>query len=224
MREAPKFVGRPGSLFSRLAESSRYLRISPRSASSPAPFAEREMRRRWASRPMTLTSTFCPGVNSFAGRRPVREARLGVRDEAGEADLEPDEDAERRDVLDLSRDDRALGHLRGEPFPGVGRGDLAEGEREAAVLLVDLADPAGDLLAGRDGRVLEVDAGRELRDVDEAVDARLDLDEDAELGVAGDRFRERGAGRDPLRRAPPTGPSRAPSWRARSASLRSRPW
>src|SRR4029079_3277220 len=105
----------------------------------------------------------------FGRGRAVREPVLGVRDEAREPRLEPHEDAEERDVLDLAGRERALAESRLDPVPGIARRDLAEREREALGPRLDLAHPALDRLADGDRRILQGDAGRELRDVDEAV-------------------------------------------------------
>ena len=65
--------------------------------------------------------------------------------------------------------------------------ELLQAERDALGLRVDLEDLALDLLADLEhlARVLDLLGPRHLADVDEALDARLELDERA---VVGDRL------------------------------------
>ena len=83
-----------------------------------------------------------------------------------------------------------------EGVPGIVLG-LLEAERDAALLGVDLEDLHLDLLAGGDDLAgMDVLLGpAHLGDVDQALDARLQLHEGAVVGDVGDRALEAGADR-----------------------------
>src|ERR1035438_4252996 len=97
----------------------------------------------------------------------------------------------------------AFGMALLDAFPRIRRRDLAQRERQPVLLRVDFLHPTLHRLAVGDGRILERDTGRQRRDVHEAVHARLDLDEEAEIRVAGDGARERRAGSEALRQRLP---------------------
>ena len=98
-----------------------------------------------------------------------------------------DEDAEVGDRLDLTRDLVAAVVVLGELLPRVGLA-LLEAEGDAATLLVDVEHHDLDFLAGvHDLRRVDVLVGPvHLRDVHQALDAVLDLDEGAVVGDVGD--------------------------------------
>src|SRR5882672_4638914 len=104
--------------------------------------------------------------------------------EPGLPGAEAHEDAERFVALDRSGEHRAHLDARLHLLPeldALGR----QGERDPALLAVDADDQHGDLCAvGRGFPQCALTAPRNLRDVQEAVDARQELDEDAELGRA----------------------------------------
>src|SRR6266568_905593 len=100
--------------------------------------------------------------------------------------LKPDENAEVGDRLDLAPDLVALLEVHRELFPGIGKA-LLHAEGDAAPLLVDLEDHDLHLVAERDHfRRMHVLVGPvHLRDVHQAFDALLDLDEGAVVGEIG---------------------------------------
>ena len=100
--------------------------------------------------------------------------------------FDPDEDAVVRDALDLSGDLVAGLVLLGEDRPGI-RLELLQAQADALALRVDLENLAFELLADLDqlARVLDLLRPRHLADVNETLDARLELDEGA---VVGDRL------------------------------------
>ena len=110
--------------------------------------------------------------------------------------VEADEQAELGLVLDLALDRGADRILVGEGFPRIGEG-LLQAERDAALVGIDLEHHhfhflgGGDDLAGVD--VLFGPA--HLGDVDQPLDARLELDEGAVVGDVGDAAGELGADR-----------------------------
>ena len=140
---------------------------------------------------------------------------VGKVDHAVDVALEADEQAEFGDVLDLALDLAAGRILLGEDHPGIVLG-LLEAERDAALDRVDLEDLDGDLLGrGQDLARVDVLLGpAHLGDVDEALDAVLELDESAVIGDVGDPALDCGRRADIWRRRPPTDPSPAASCRA----------
>ena len=86
--------------------------------------------------------------------------------------------------------------LLGEGGPGIGL-RLLEAEADPALLLVDLEHRHVDFLAGRDDLAgMDVLLGpAHLGDVDQALDARLELDEGAIFGDVGDPAAEQAADR-----------------------------
>ena len=98
-----------------------------------------------------------------------------------------DEQAELGDVLDLALDDRALRMGVGEDDPGVVQA-LLEAEAHAALLGIDIEHHHLDLLAGRDdlARMHVLLGPAHLRDMDKALDARLQFHEGAVVGDVGD--------------------------------------
>src|SRR5437016_3273768 len=101
--------------------------------------------------------------------------------------LQLDEQAEVGDALDLAADLRAHRVVHAHQLPGIRLG-LLEPERDAAVGGVDVEHLDLDLLAHLEHlRGMRHPLGpRHLRDVDQALDAPLDLDEGAVLGEAHD--------------------------------------
>src|SRR5467141_326033 len=133
----------------------------------------------------------------LAGRRP---RQVGQVHQAVDAARQADEDAEIGDRLDLALHAVALLVLAREVFPRV-RHALLHAERDAPALLVDLEDHHLDLVADLHhlGRMHVLVGPVHLGDVDQAFDARLDLDERAVVGEVGD-FAEQARA---LRVAPP---------------------
>ena len=99
-----------------------------------------------------------------------------------------------------------------ELFPRVGHA-LLHPERDAAALLVDLEDHDLDLVAELHdlGRVYVLVGPIHLRDVHQALDALLDLDERAVIGEVGDLAEQARARRVAARQGRPTDPRRAAS-------------
>ena len=112
---------------------------------------------------------------------------IGEVDHAVDIALEADEQAELGLVLDLALDHRAGRMLLGEGLPRVLQG-LLEAERDAALDRIDLEHLHLDLLRGGDDLAgMDVLLGpRHLGDVDQALDARLQLHEGAVVGDVGD--------------------------------------
>ena len=112
---------------------------------------------------------------------------VGEMDQTVDAAIQADEDAEVGDGLDLAADVVALLVVEGEFVPGIHHA-LLDAQGDAAALLVDVEDhdlhlvPQGDDLGGMDILVGPVHLG----DVDQALDALLDLDEAAIVGDVGD--------------------------------------
>src|SRR5215831_8395020 len=117
---------------------------------------------------------------------------------------QPDEDAEVGDRLDRSLHLVALLEVHAELFPRVGHA-LLHPERDAPALLVDLEDHDLDLVAQGDHlRGMHVLVGPvHLRDVHQALDALLDLDEGAVVGEVGDLAEEARARRVAARQPDP---------------------
>src|SRR6266581_6309725 len=112
-------------------------------------------------------------------------------------DVEHEEQAELGLVLDLALDggtDRVLLHER---LPRIAH-RLLQPERDAALDRIDLEDLHFDLLRGRDDLAgVHVLLGpRHFRDVDQALDAGLELDEGAVVGDVGDPALVAGAHRE----------------------------
>ena len=104
-------------------------------------------------------------------------------DHAVDVVLEADEQTELGLVLDLALDGRADRVLLGEGLPRVLK-RLLQAERDAALHLIDLEDHDLDLLGGGDdlARVDVLLRPGHLGDVDQALDARLQLHERAVIG------------------------------------------
>ena len=98
-------------------------------------------------------------------------------------------------MIDGALDDLAGRIALRRAVPRVARGHFAERQRQALFRCVDFANPAGDAGADGDVGVALLHAERKLRVVNESVDARLDLDEEAEVGRAHDAAAELRAGR-----------------------------
>src|SRR5580704_5493232 len=115
-----------------------------------------------------------------------RPRDVALVDHPVDALFDPDEDAVIGDAANLAGDLVARLVLLGEERPGIGL-ELLEAEADALALRVDLEDLALHLLADLQdlARVLDLLGPRHLADVDEALDARLELDERA---VVGDRL------------------------------------
>src|SRR5690606_7648847 len=129
----------------------------------------------------------------FAGGVP---ADVGQVHQAVDAAVQADEDAEVGDRLDLAFDLVALLVQDREGFPRVGR-DLLHAQRDAATLLVNVEDHDLDLVTDLHdlGRVDVLVGPVHLGHVDQALDARLDLDERAVIGDVGDLAEHAGVGR-----------------------------
>src|SRR4051812_11296979 len=120
----------------------------------------------------------------LARKLPVE---VGQMDHAVDVALEPEEQAELGLVLDLAFDRRTHRELLDEHFPGIAHG-LLEAERNPALDRIDLENLHFDFLRGRNDLAgMHVLLGpRHFRDVDQAFDARLQLDERAVVGDVGD--------------------------------------
>src|ERR1700731_1350424 len=108
-------------------------------------------------------------------------------DHAVDVALEPEEQSELGLVLDLALDRRSHREFFAEHFPGVAHG-LFEAERNPALDRIDFENLHFDFLRGRNDLAgMHVLLGpRHFRDVDQAFDARLQLDEGAVVGDVGD--------------------------------------
>src|SRR5437879_8152592 len=108
-------------------------------------------------------------------------------DHAVDVALEPEEQAELGLVLDLALDRGADREFFDEHFPGVTHG-LLEAERNPALDRIDFQNLHFDFLRGRNdlAGVHVLFGPRHFRDVDQAFDARLQLDERAVVGDVGD--------------------------------------
>ena len=128
----------------------------------------------------------------------ARHAPGDVRhvDHAVDIAFEADEQAEFGRVLDFALDRRADRMRLGKGRPRIGLG-LLEAERNPALLLVDLEHLHFDFLAGADdlARVDVLLGPAHFADVDQAFDARLQLDERAIFGDVGDPAGERAVDR-----------------------------
>ena len=117
-------------------------------------------------------------------------------DHAVDVAVEADEQAEFGLVLDLTLDDRTDRILVGEGLPRIGE-RLLEAERDAALDRIDLEDDDFDFLRGGDdlaGMDVLLRPGH-LGDVDQAFDARLQLDERTVVGDVRDAARKLGVDR-----------------------------
>src|SRR6266403_2154145 len=143
------------------------------------------------------------GVDLLADREAFRALLGAVAGQIGEVDhavdvaVEPEKEAELGLVLDLALDDGAGRILLDEDLPGIAHG-LLEAERDAALDRIDLEDLHLHLLRGGDDLAgMHVLLGpRHLGDVDEALDAGLELHEGAVVGEVGDAALEAGADRE----------------------------
>ena len=178
------------------------------------------MRCRAVSRPMTFTSTFWPGAKLFGdgvpGGTPVSE--FGMRPVSPGSRRTKTPNGATFSTSPVTTEPSAMALL--DALPRIGRGDLAQRERQPAVLRVDFLHPALHRLADGDGGSLSATPGGSCRDVDEAVDARLDLDEEAEVGVAATVPVNEAPGAKRCGERSPTDRPRAPSWKARCACPR----
>ena len=156
-----------------------------------------EMRSRSGSTASTTASTSSPFLKLRTRSSPVRLPRdVGQVHEAIDAAVQTDEDAEVGDRLDLA------GHLvvllvdRGERFPRIGAG-LLDAERNAATLFIDVEHHDFDFVADLHdlGRIDVLVGPVHLRNVHQAFDARLELDEAAVIGDVGDLAEQARAGR-----------------------------
>src|SRR5690606_5593993 len=123
-------------------------------------------------------------------------ADVGQVDQAVDATVQADEDAEVGDRLDLALDLVALLVQHGEGLPRIA-GDLLHAERDAATLLVHVQHHDLDLVTDLHdlGRVDVLVGPVHLGDVHQALDARLDLDERTVIGDVGDLAEHAGVGR-----------------------------
>src|ERR1700674_5580105 len=129
----------------------------------------------------------------LARKLPVE---IGQMDHAVDVALEAEEQAELGLVLDLAFDRRSDREFFDEDFPGIAHG-LLEAERYPALDRIDFENLYFDFLRGRNDLAgVHVLLGpRHLRDVDQAFDARLQLDERAVVGDVGDAAGEAGVER-----------------------------
>src|SRR6478672_10510114 len=129
----------------------------------------------------------------LAGRVP---ADVGQVDQTVDAAVQADEDAEVGDRLDLARHLVVLLVDRGEGLPRIA-GDLLDAERDAATLLVHVQHHDLQLVTDLHdlGRVDVLVGPVHFGHVDQAFDARLDLDERAVIGDVGDLAEHAGVGR-----------------------------
>src|SRR5690606_1577263 len=129
----------------------------------------------------------------FAGGVP---ADVGQVDQAVDAAVQADADAEVGDRLDLALDLVSLLVQHGEGLPRIA-GDLLHAERDAATLLVHVQHHDLDLVTDLHdlGRVDVLVGPVHLGDVHQALDARLDLDERTVIGDVGDLAEHAGVGR-----------------------------
>src|SRR6185437_6032747 len=118
---------------------------------------------------------------------------VGEVDHAVDVAFEAEEQAELGLVLDFAFDGRTDRELLDEDFPGVAHG-LLETERDAALDGIHFQHLHFDFLRGRNDLAgMHVLLGpRHLRDVDQAFDAGLELDERAVVGDVGDAAVEAG--------------------------------
>src|SRR5690606_37055309 len=116
---------------------------------------------------------------------PLGPRHVGDVDQAIDARLDLDEGTERGEVANLAGDASADRVLERQHHPRILLG-LLHAERDLLLALVDLEHHRLDGLADRDdlARVTDVAAPAHPGDVDQAIDARLELDERA---VVGDR-------------------------------------
>src|SRR5690606_36500906 len=110
----------------------------------------------------------------------LRPAHVADVDQPVDPRLDLDERAEAREVTDLALDTRADRVLLRQREPRVLL-DLLHAERDLLVVAIDLQHHCLDLVTDRDqlGRVLHVPRPAHLADVDETLDALLQLDERA---------------------------------------------
>ena len=108
-------------------------------------------------------------------------------DHAVHVAVEAEEQAELGLVLDFAFHGRTRRMLLDEDFPRIAHG-LLEAQRNAALDRIDFEDLHFDFLRGRDDLAgMDVLLGpRHFRDVDQALDARLQFDEGAVVGDVGD--------------------------------------
>src|SRR4051794_40442781 len=136
--------------------------------------------------------------------RMVRIVELRHVNETLDPLVELDEGAEVRHAHDLAFDRVAHVAPGEEVVPDVG-GELLEAERQPLVLGVDVEHHRLDRVAllQHFRRMLDPLAPRHVRDVDQAVDVLLDLDERAELGEVADLARDLRADRVLVRQVVP---------------------
>src|ERR1700691_900340 len=120
----------------------------------------------------------------FARKLPVESGQM---DHAVDIALEPEEQAELGLVFDLALDRRSHRELFDENFPRIAHG-LLEAERNPALDRIDFQHAHLDFLRGRNDLAgVHVLLGpRHFRNVDQALDARLQFDERAVVGDVGD--------------------------------------
>src|SRR5262249_43199805 len=132
----------------------------------------------------------------LAGALPIE---VGEVNHAVDVAVEPEEQAELGLVLDLALDHAPLRILLQEDLPRIAH-RLLEAERDAALDRIDFEHLHLDLLGGRDDLAgMDVLLGpRHLGNVDQPLDARLELDEGAVVGDVGDPALDTGADRELL--------------------------
>src|SRR5690625_302797 len=129
----------------------------------------------------------------LAGTLPVQ---IGKVNHAVDVAGQPHEETELGDVLDLALEHRARRILLHQLVPGVRHG-LLQAEGDAALLLVHIQHHHLDLLRGGDdlARVDVLLGPAHLGDVNQSLDARLQLHEGAVVGDVGHAAQELGADR-----------------------------
>src|SRR5467141_205243 len=120
----------------------------------------------------------------LARKLPVE---IGQMHHAVDIALEPEEQTELGLVLDLAFDRRSDREFFDEHFPGIAHG-LLEAERNPALDRIDFENLHFDFLRGRNdlAGVHVLFGPRHFRNVDQALDARLQFDERTVVGDVGD--------------------------------------
>ena len=153
----------------------------------------------------------------------ARNAPGDVRhvDHAIDVAVQTDEQAEFSGVLDFAFDFGTDRELLGEFVPRIAL-CLLEAERDATLFAVDFEDYDLDFLRRADDLArMDVLLGpAHFRDVDKALDARLQLDEGTVFGDVGDLTRTASCRRDTWPKRHPTDRFQAASCRARYAACR----
>src|SRR5207248_1009313 len=100
------------------------------------------------------------------------------------------EDSRRTAVIDSRFDDFADRITFADVLPRIGRRHFTQRERQTLLRRIDFTHPSGDARADGDRGVALPHAERQLRVVNQSVDARLDLYKKTEVGGANNRAAE----------------------------------